>query len=44
VTLRAIAGIELRRAVFAVTRAADAARPSTRALLAAMRDAVAGLP
>jgi DNA-binding transcriptional LysR family regulator len=44
VTLRSIAGVQVRRAVFAVTRAADAARPSTQALLAAMRDAVAALP
>jgi hypothetical protein len=28
------------RAIFAVTRAADAARPSTQALLAAIRTAV----
>src|SRR5436190_8232030 len=39
VTLRAMAGNDLRRTVFAVTRAADAARPSTQALLAAMHDA-----
>ena len=31
------------RAIFAVTRAADAARPSMRALLAAVRDAAAAL-
>ena len=35
-----IAEAPVRRAIFAVTRAADAARPSTRALLAAVRDAV----
>jgi DNA-binding transcriptional LysR family regulator len=44
VALRAIAGDPEHRAIFAVTRAADAARPSTRALLAAVRDAAAGLP
>jgi DNA-binding transcriptional LysR family regulator len=31
---------DISRAIFAVTRAADAARPSTQALLAAVRDAV----
>jgi DNA-binding transcriptional LysR family regulator len=41
VALRSIAGSDLRRTVFAVTRAADAARPSTQALLAATRDAAA---
>jgi DNA-binding transcriptional LysR family regulator len=43
VARRRIAGAPLRRAIFAVTRAADAARPSTRALVAAVRDAVAAL-
>src|SRR4051794_36996741 len=38
--VRPIAEGEVSRAIFAVTRAADAARPSTRALLAAVRDAV----
>ena len=33
----------MHRAIFAATRAADAARPSTQALLAAVRDAVAAL-
>jgi len=41
--LRRIAGAPIERAVFAVTRAADAARPSTQALLAAVRDATAAL-
>ena len=36
IALRAIAGHELDRAILAVTRAADAARPSTQALLAAV--------
>jgi DNA-binding transcriptional LysR family regulator len=44
IALRAIAGARVERAIFAVTRAADAERPSTRALLAAMRDAAAALP
>ena len=38
--VRPIAEGEVTRAIFAVTRAADAARPSTQALLAAIRDAV----
>jgi DNA-binding transcriptional LysR family regulator len=38
--VRAIAEGEVTRVIFAVTRAADAARPSTQALLAAIRDAV----
>ena len=33
----------VQRSIFAVTRAADAARPSTQAVLAAVRDAVAAL-
>ena len=41
--LRRIAGAPAERAIFAVTRATDAARPSTRALLAAVRDATAAL-
>ncbi|MEA2426274.1 MAG: hypothetical protein QOH13_2684 [Thermoleophilaceae bacterium] len=43
VALRAIAGQSVSRAIFAVTRAADAARPSTQALLAAVQDAAAAL-
>ena len=39
--LRAIAEGSVDRAIFAATRAADAARPSTRALLAAVRAAAA---
>jgi hypothetical protein len=33
----------VERAIFAVTRSSDVARPSTRALLAAIRDAAAAL-
>ena len=44
VVVRAIAEGSLDRSIFAVTRAADAARPSTQALLAAVRDAAAELP
>src|SRR3954449_5661977 len=40
VAVRPIAEGEATRAIFAVTRAADAARPSTQAVLAAIRDAV----
>jgi DNA-binding transcriptional LysR family regulator len=40
VAVRNIAGQEVHRTIYAVTRAADAARPSTRALVAAMRIAV----
>jgi DNA-binding transcriptional LysR family regulator len=40
---RRIAEGTLTRSVFAVTRASDAARPSTRALLAAVRDAANAL-
>jgi DNA-binding transcriptional LysR family regulator len=43
-TLRAIAEGPVGRAIFAATRAADAARPSTQALLAAVRNAAASLP
>ena len=39
VAVRAIADGPVNRAIFAVTRATDAARPSTQALLAAVRDA-----
>jgi DNA-binding transcriptional LysR family regulator len=41
--LRAIAEGTVSRTIFAVTRTADAARPSTRALLAAMRNAATAL-
>jgi DNA-binding transcriptional LysR family regulator len=44
IAIRAIAGDPIERAVFAVTRAADAARPSTQALVAAVRNAAAALP
>jgi len=44
VALRPIAGAEVSRLIFAATRVADAARPSTRALIAAMREAVPALP
>jgi DNA-binding transcriptional LysR family regulator len=40
VAIRPIAESEVTRAIFAVTRAADAARPSTQALLTAIRTAV----
>jgi DNA-binding transcriptional LysR family regulator len=43
VVLRGIAGARISRSIFAVTRAADAARPSTRALVAAVREAAAAL-
>jgi DNA-binding transcriptional LysR family regulator len=43
-TVRAIEGHPIHRAIFAVTRATDAGRPSTRALLAAVRDAAGALP
>src|SRR3954449_9720916 len=43
IAVRSIAGGPLERSIFAATRAADAARPSTKALLAAVRDAVAAL-
>ena len=44
IALRAIAEGAIHRAIFAATRATDAARPSTQALLAAVRDAAAALP
>ena len=44
VALRRIAGAEVSRLIFGATRVADATRPSTRALLAAVEDAVAALP
>lgn len=43
VALRRIAGDPLSRAIFAVTRASDAARPSTQAALTAVRKAAADL-
>jgi len=43
VALRDIADAHVSRAIFAATRASDAARPSTQALLETVRDAVAGL-
>ena len=43
VTLRPIAEGPVGRAIFAVTRAADAARPSTQALVAAMQSAAAAV-
>ena len=39
VVLRTIAEGPVSRSIFAATRATDAARPSTQALLAAVRDA-----
>jgi DNA-binding transcriptional LysR family regulator len=44
IALRGIAEGSATRAIYAVTRAADASRPSTGALLAAVRDAAADLP
>jgi DNA-binding transcriptional LysR family regulator len=44
IALRPIAEAPVSRAIFAVTRAADAARPSTQALVAAVRNAAAALP
>jgi DNA-binding transcriptional LysR family regulator len=44
VALRPIADPPIYRSIFAVTRATDAARPSTQALLAAVADAAAALP
>ena len=41
VAVRPIAGGSVSRAIFAVTRATDAARPSTQAMVAAMREAAA---
>jgi DNA-binding transcriptional LysR family regulator len=43
IALRSIAGYPAARAIFAVTRATDSARPSTQALLDAVRNAVAAL-
>ena len=44
VAARPIAEAEVSRLIFAATRVADAARPSTRALVEAIDDAVAALP
>jgi len=44
IALRPIAEAPIRRAIFAVTRAADGARPSAQALVAAVRNAAAALP
>jgi DNA-binding transcriptional LysR family regulator len=44
VVLRRIADGAVSRAIFAATRAADAARPSTQAILAAVRDAAEKIP
>jgi hypothetical protein len=44
VALRSIAGGPLDRAILSVTRATDASRPSTRAVLDAVREAAAALP
>ena len=44
IALRAIAEGPVQRTIFAAIRATDAARPSTQALLAAVRQAAAALP
>jgi DNA-binding transcriptional LysR family regulator len=44
VAQRRIAEGSISRAIFAATRASDAARPSTQALVAAVRDAAAAVP
>ena len=44
VAARPIADGPVRRAIFAATRATDAARPSTRALLDGVRAAAAAIP
>lgn len=44
VEVRPIAEGTIERAIFVATRRSDAARPSTQALLAAVRDAAAALP
>jgi DNA-binding transcriptional LysR family regulator len=44
VVLRRVAEAPIERAIFAVTRTADAARPSTQALLAAIRREAQALP
>jgi DNA-binding transcriptional LysR family regulator len=43
IRLRDIADVTIDRAIFAATRSTDAARPSTQALLAAVKDAVTAL-
>ena len=43
IKLRNIAEAPIRRAIFAATRSTDASRPSTQALLTAIRDTVAAL-
>src|SRR3954447_20520609 len=43
VAVRSIAGGAIERSIFAATRSADAARPSVKAVLAAVRTAVAGV-
>src|SRR3954468_15274301 len=43
VAVRSIAGGAIQRSIFAATRSADAARPSVKDVLAAVRTAVAGL-
>jgi DNA-binding transcriptional LysR family regulator len=43
ITMRRIAGEPAGRTIWAITRTTDAARPSTRALLGAVQDAVAAL-
>lgn len=44
IAVRRIAEAKIERSIFAATRATDAARPSTKALLGAIRDAAAALP
>jgi DNA-binding transcriptional LysR family regulator len=44
VAVRDIADAPVSRAIFAVTRASDASRPSTQALVGAMRRVVGDLP
>jgi DNA-binding transcriptional LysR family regulator len=44
IAVRDIAGAHVSRSIFAATRTADAARPSTQALLAAVREAAASVP
>ena len=44
VVARPIAERQVRRSIFAATRASDAARPSTRALLDGVRAAAAAIP
>jgi DNA-binding transcriptional LysR family regulator len=44
IALRAVAGARISRAILAATRTVDAERPSTRAVLGAVRAAAAALP